>query len=189
MNRFEKIMALGDFKILNLGEIIRYNNRAKIKHENVAEHSFYVASTVLKICKMFSLPDSIKYEALELAIVHDIPELLVGDMPYDTKVNNKQLADLLAQAELEELEKHLPEFLDSYKSFIEQEKEESLAYLVVKLADTVSVLQYSNLERELGNQTKDMVQINEDSKVRVANIIEKIESKLNEYGIGGTKHE
>jgi hypothetical protein len=38
---YNKVKALGDNIIMELGEIIRYNNRNKIKSENVAEHSFY----------------------------------------------------------------------------------------------------------------------------------------------------
>lgn len=170
----EILEKLGNYKILNLGEIIRYNNRPKIKHENVAEHSFYVASTVLKICKIFGLSEDIKHKALELAIVHDIPELLVGDIPYDTKVNNPELAKYVALAEVSELEKHLPEFSDSYKEFLKEEEEETVVYLVVKLADIVSVLQYSNMEIDLGNRTKDMMVINDDAIERVRKMAQKL---------------
>lgn len=173
-----KTMALGDPKILGLGQIIRYNNRAKIKDENVAEHSFYVVSNVLKIISMFNLSDDIKYKALEFATVHDIPEMFTGDMPYDTKVSHVNLANLLQEAEITELEKNMPEFLESYLQFIKEENEETIPYLVTKLADTVSVLQYSNLEIDLGNQTADMKLINEGSIERVHDLIEKLEGKI-----------
>ena len=174
---YDKIIKLGDSQILNLGEIIRYNNRSKIKHENVAEHTFYVSASVLRICKMFNLPDEIKYKALEFATVHDIPELLVGDMPYDTKYNNPELAKLLNDVEVSELEKHMPEFADSYKQYLIEEEEETLCYLVVKLSDAISVLQYSSLELELGNSTLEMKLINEDSIKRVSTLIDSLKLK------------
>lgn len=175
-----KVRTLGNAEILGLGQIIRYNNRPKIKEENVAEHTFYVTATVLRIVKMFNLSDEVKYKALEFATVHDIPEMFTGDMPYDTKIANPELAALLQQAELNELEKHMPEFLDSYRQFCKEEEEETLAYLVVKLADTVSVLQYSNMELELGNRTHLMRDINEGSQERVTLLIEKLEAKIQE---------
>jgi 5'-deoxynucleotidase YfbR-like HD superfamily hydrolase len=175
-----KVLELGNPQILGLGQIIRYNNRPKIKNENVAEHSFYVIATVLKICKMFNIDEATKHKALEFATVHDIPEMFVGDIPYDTKVANPELTELLQEAELNELEKHMPEFLDSYKQFLKEEKEGTVAFLVTKLADTVSVLQYSNLELELGNKTESMKVINEDAQRRVFNLIEKLEAKLAE---------
>jgi 5'-deoxynucleotidase YfbR-like HD superfamily hydrolase len=175
-----KVKALGDTQILGLGEIIRYNNRPKIKNENVAEHTFYVASTVLKICRMFNLDDSVKFKALEFAVVHDVPELLVGDVPYDTKVNNPALREAVEQAEIIALEQYMPEYLESYSQFLKEEKEETLPYLVTKLADTVSVLQYSNREIDLGNKTEQMKKINEGAQERVAKLIEKLEAKIQE---------
>lgn len=175
-----KVKSLGDSKILGLGQIIRYNNRAKIKDENVAAHSFYVVATVLKICKMFNIDNETKYKALEFATVHDIPEMFTGDMPYDTKVANPELAALLQVAEIHELEKNMPEYLDSFVQFCAEEEEETLAYLITKLADTVSVLQYSNLELELGNKTEDMKVINDGSQERVYNLIQKLEAKIQE---------
>jgi 5'-deoxynucleotidase YfbR-like HD superfamily hydrolase len=175
-----KVKKLGDHRILGLGQIIRYNNRPKIKNENVAEHSFYVILNVLKICKMFNIDDETKYKALEFAAVHDIPELLTGDTPYDTKVNNPDLNDLLQEVEVRELERQMPEYLDAYKEFLEAEKKETIPFLITKLADAASVLQYSNLEIKLGNNTFDMRRINEDAKRRVGTLIEQLEIKLRE---------
>ena len=176
----KKVRILGDDTILGLGEIIRYNNRPKIKQENVAEHSFYVITNVLKIVKMFNLSNEVKYKALEFATVHDIPELMVGDIPYDTKINNPELREACERAEVIALEQNLPEYLDSYKELLEAEKQETIPYLVTKLADTVSVLQYSNREIALGNKSPQMRDINEDAQERVYRLIHKLEDKISE---------
>ncbi|PEN61664.1 YfbR-like 5'-deoxynucleotidase [Bacillus wiedmannii] len=175
-----KVKNLGNPMILGLGEIIRYNNRPKIKHENVAEHSFYVITTVLRVVKMYNLSDKIKNKALEFAAVHDLGECFLGDVPYDTKVNNPALTEVLEQAEVIALEQNMPEFADAYKQFLKEEKEGTVAYLVTKLADTVSVLQYSNRELELGNQTPQMKSINTGSQERVAKLIERLEAAIEE---------
>lgn len=177
------INYLGETQILGLGEIVRYNNRPKIKTENVAEHTFYVASTVLKLCTIFNLNESIKNKALEFAIVHDIPEILIGDVPYDTKVNNPLLREEIEKAEIKSLSDHMPEYLDSYSKFIEEEKIETTAYLVTKLADTISVLQYSNRELDLGNNTEQMRNINSDSKERIQKLINKLRDSIEEFEI------
>lgn len=174
----KKIATLGDTQILQLGEIIRYNNRVKIRLENVAEHSFYVVTTVLKICKMYNIDSATKAKALEFAAVHDIPEAITGDIGYDTKEGNKLLREALEVAEIKGLQKYMPEYLDSYLELLKEEKEETTAYLIVKLADTVSVLQYSNLELELGNKTRSMELINKGSYERVQDLIERLENAL-----------
>ena len=176
----DKIVSLGDTQILGLGEIIRYNNRAKIKHENVAEHSFYVSTTVLKICEIYEIDDITKLEALEFAAVHDIPELLIGDIPHDTKVNNPELAVAIEEAELTALKQSIPEYTDLYKKFLAGEKNQTVSYLIIKLADTASVLQYSNQEIDLGNTTQDMKEINSDAVYRVNNLINRLEEALKE---------
>ncbi|MED4262020.1 YfbR-like 5'-deoxynucleotidase [Priestia aryabhattai] len=173
-----KITALGNPMIMGLGEIIRYNNRPKIKNENVAEHSFYVSTTVLKICKMYDIDDATKLKALTFAAVHDVPEIFLGDVPYDTKVDNPALQEILSAAELASLEKNMPELSEDYRQFLKEEKEESVAYLITKLADTVSVLQYSNRELQLGNQTQSMKVINDGAVERVSKLIDKLETKL-----------
>ncbi|MCF7615639.1 MULTISPECIES: YfbR-like 5'-deoxynucleotidase [Bacillus] len=173
-----KVRTLGDTQILGLGEIIRYNNRPKIKHENVAEHTFYVITTVLKICQMYNIDDYIKLKALEFAAVHDIPEIFLGDVPYDTKVDNPDLTEILEQAEVASLKKNMPEYAEAYEQFLKEEKEGTIAYLIVKLADTVSVLQYSNSEIELGNKTKQMKSINDGAQERVLNLIERLEKAI-----------
>lgn len=174
------VKTLGDNTILGLGEIIRYNNRPKIKHENVAEHSFYVVTTVLKICQLYKIDEKTKLKALEFAAIHDLPEIFLGDIPYDTKVNNPLLVEALEKAELTSMYVRMPEFAKQYEQFLKEEKEETLAYLIVKLADTVSVLQYSNREIELGNRSEQMKSINDGAMMRVFNYINKLEEKLNE---------
>ncbi|MEK5205288.1 YfbR-like 5'-deoxynucleotidase [Bacillus sp. FSL R10-2789] len=175
-----KVKQLGNTTILGLGDIIRYNNRPKIKHENVAEHTFYVSATVLKVCQMYNIDDMTKLKALEFATVHDIPEIFLGDVPFDTKVDNPELREILERAEEASLDKNLPEFSAAYKQFLEEEKKETVAYLITKLADTVSVLQYSNRELELGNQTAQMKSINTGAQERVAKLIGKLEAAIEE---------
>ena len=173
-----KIIYFGNTDLLSLGEMVRYNNRAKIKNENVAAHSFIAATNVFKICHKFNIPQDVKLSALEMIVVHDIGELATNDIPYNFKKANPELKKMLEVAELQYMKEEMPEFYQSYARLLEMEEEETLVAIIVKLADTISVLQYSNNELDLGNKTPKMIDINEDSKTRVLKLIAKLEEKL-----------
>ena len=162
-------------EIMTLGEIIRYNNRRKIRKENVAEHSFYVATNVIRICARFNIPENIKLRCLELAIVHDIPEIFLGDVNYLVKRDNPNIAEALEKAELEALKKHMPEFFDAYLELTLKEKENSLEARIVKLADAISVLQYCTNEQLLGNTSIHINDILENAIERCLDGIRQIE--------------
>lgn len=167
-------------KVQKLSDIVRYNSRSKITQENVAEHSFYVSIEALKICNVLELDDKTKLQVIEQAIVHDVPEGLVFDAPYDIKHNYPELPELLKAIEQTELSIHMPELTDAYNEYVDAEDNNKLSYYIVKLADTISVLQYSFKELELGNETQDMKDIYQDACERVcmyADIVNKITGK------------
>lgn len=169
---------LGDTTIMRLGEIVRYNNREKVKHENVAEHSLYVCATIIKICNYYNIDTLTRAKALEFGTTHDFGEIFLGDVAYDTKVDNPGLSEILEQAEVKSLQKHMPEFSSIYKQFLMEEKLGTVAYLITKLADTTSVLQFSNREIDLGNSTEEMKNINLGAKQRVMDLILRLEQQL-----------
>ncbi|MGG1916127.1 hypothetical protein ABFY54_29420, partial [Priestia megaterium] len=76
------------------------------------------------------------------------------------------------------LRKEYAELSEDYRQYLKEEKEQSVAYLITKLADTVSVLQYSNRELQLGNQTQSMKVINDGAVERVSKLIDKLETSL-----------
>lgn len=170
------IDKLEDTTVMRLGEIIRYNNRPKIKHENVAEHCLYVATTVIKICNYYNIDSETRSKALEFAITHDLGEIFLGDIPYDTKVDNPGLDKILEKAEVNSLKKYMPDYADIYSLYLKEEEERTLPYLITKLADTTSVLQYSKREITLGNRSDEMKGIYEGAVSRVTKILEEIES-------------
>ena len=55
---------------------------------------------------------------------------------------------------------------------------ESIEYAIVKLADSLSVLAYSNREIDLGNQTKEMIEINVNAKNRIIQWKNELEGRL-----------
>ena len=171
-NQFKFIKNNEKTKVQRLSDIVRYNSRSKITQENVAEHSFYVSIEALKICNTLQLDNETKLKVIEQAIVHDVPEGLVFDAPYDIKHGYPELPDLLQKIEQTELSIHMPELTNTYNDYVDAENNKELSYYIVKLADTISVLQYSFKELELGNETKDMKDIYKDASERVCKYAE-----------------
>lgn len=154
-----------DTKILKMSDLLRYNGRYKIKNESISEHSFYVAYNVMNICKKYSVSIMDKCKALEFAIVHDIPELYTNDINYITKRDNPELAKILDNIERDFISNEMPLIKDAFIEF--QNDKNSIPHIIVKLADSLSVLQFASREINLGNTSKDMREIESESSNRV----------------------
>ena len=178
LNKKEIVSKFRDTKMMTLGEIVRYNDRQKITKETVAEHIFYVAANVIRLCDILRVGYEIKCAALEMAISHDIPEIFTGDIGYITKRDNPELAKALEKTELEQLKKNMPEFYESFKDYTEGLKNREIPSLIVKIADVLSVLQYSDYEIELGNWSSSMETINEDALSRVLSLLDELSLKI-----------
>lgn len=176
--RDKLINEISNIDVLRLGEIVRYNNRTKIKHENVAEHSLYVCSTIIKICNLYGIDAKTKSKALEFGVTHDFGEIYVNDIPYDTKRDNPELNQILEDAEVSSLEKYMPIIAPIYSQFLLEEKRRTVAYLIAKIGDATSVTQYSKREIELGNKTEEMQSIYYNSIIRINGLIDELETKL-----------
>lgn len=92
-NNLEKIF---DFlKIAgNLKNIYRYGDVEILNDESTADHSWRLALIAMVISKELKLKINIEY-ALKLAIIHDLPESITGDIPanktmVDRKIKNKK---------------------------------------------------------------------------------------------------
>lgn len=177
-------MAMRDLNVLDkygktfpliLADMKRYNNRIKIKAESIAEHSFFVAYNILKVGYDYKIPNNIVNEAVSLSIAHDFPEVFTSDLPHDCKQRYPALRQTLEYIENEFMRTEMPELYDRYRTLI---NDDSLAILLVDIGDAVSVLQYVNRERELGNNTDDMENISNEIKMRVVTLFEKLEKEM-----------
>lgn len=170
MNNIDSIIKeICKISVLNIGSIKRYNTIYRLHEESVAEHSLYVTYNVMMLCKVLNINPEIKLRAIEMAIIHDIPESMVGDIPYSTKKLNPNISTLLSDLECKCVEKEMPEISDKYKEFIRNEEQNTIEGQLVKLADAISVVQYCELERQLGNTSQKITDILNSSYVRVEN--------------------
>lgn len=175
MRELSVLDRYGDTFPLILSDMKRYNNRIKIKDENIAEHSFFVAYNILKIGYDYKLSREVVNEAVAMAIVHDYPEVFTSDIPHDCKQSHPELRDILSKVERDFIEKQMPELLDRYDKL---SNEYSLSTILVELGDAISVLQYSNREISLGNNTEDMRIIHNEVCSRVTRLFTILEEVI-----------
>lgn len=163
----EKIELYLD-NIYTLKHIIRYNTVPKIVKENVAEHSFFVSSIVLKLYEDY---DFELEKALIMAITHDYVEIYISDVPRNVKNKYPLLNKTLENVERQAWKDLFPQFNDYNVEFETQETNESL---IVKLADSLSIIQYSQSEVKLGNSGY-MRNVYDFTKANVDEYFKKIE--------------
>ena len=79
-----------------LRNLIRYQNVHRNINESVAEHLFYVSCLVLKLREYYTFDLE---KALKTALIHDIQERYISDVPHNIKTANPNLAKALEEAE------------------------------------------------------------------------------------------
>ena len=126
--------------------------------ENLSEHSLDVAITahalVLLHNRTAQEPLSAERAAV-LALFHDAPEILTGDMPTPVKYYNAQVRDayrLVEENACETILSMLPESLrDEYRPMFIPQPEDAPLWRFVKAADKICALTKCIAERQAGN--------------------------------------
>ncbi len=137
--------------IYRLSYITRYSNLPRIKDEDVAQHSFFVAAIVIKLSEKYTFDLT---SAIAIAVCHDIVEADTNDITNDIKIKHPGFASELEIVELKELGKY-PRPIETYA--IEYMHQRTVESKIVKLADILQVQQYLSNEIDLGNSIiKDM---------------------------------
>lgn len=144
--------------------MIRANDQFRFHHQNVAEHSFYVAHIALWVCDEENvrrltekdLPQLSREKVMEKALFHDVPEAVVGDMSYRVKKMNPVLEEEFARTEAAVTEQQLFNGLSERlrQRYIEiiNNNWDSEEAKVVKYADMIEVLMYAYCEHKAGNR-------------------------------------
>lgn len=166
MNSLSSFLA----QIYNLAFIHRYSVVPRVKNESIAEHSFFVASLVIK------LYDDYKFDlgkAVVMATVHDWTESWTDDITVVTKRKFPLLANCIEIVETQVAREYFPR--GAKPAWLEYKEGVSIESKIVKYADTLQVIQYAENEAKLGN--KYMASVVEDAKQRLS----KLEVDLHEY--------
>ncbi|MCR5639453.1 MAG: 5'-deoxynucleotidase [Lachnospiraceae bacterium] len=129
-------------------------------HENIAEHSLEVAMIAHALCLIGNKRLGKNYNAEHAAVIalyHDAPEIITGDMPTPVKYFNKEIRSSFGEIEdaaSEKLLAMLPEDLsEEYRKlfFEEGTKEDKNLRKIVKAADKISALIKCIEESKTGN--------------------------------------
>lgn len=155
-----------------LRNIIRYQTAPRNKSESVAEHSFFVASYILKLYEYYEFD---LQKALILALLHDYSEVYISDVPHPIKAQNPELNKALEEAEEKVNRQKLS---DSVADWIQEfNNKSSPEGKICALADILSVVTYSKYETDLGNKDY-MAQVYESVKKRYINCIDMLKPNL-----------
>ena len=155
-----------------LRSLVRYQNCHRNVNETVAEHSFYVAILVLKLREYYNFNLEV---ALKTALVHDVMESKISDVPHNIKIQNPKLAEALEEAETNVTRDMLSdEALTLIRQFNHGETPEGLA---CQLGDILSVVMYANAELTSGNKVFNYIAIK--AIERCKEVVKKLEPYIN----------
>jgi len=153
-----------EYSIDRLTAITRYNTRRHLKPQTVMQH---LGSTTLIAMLLSDYLNEVGIKnnperVLRMAIIHDVEEVISGDLPHDLKYDMKYSTEL--RATLNKLTNYtlnttLNMIGDShlksrYKRLFDEEKSrKTIEAKIVKAADDIDVVIYARQENKLGNRT------------------------------------
>lgn len=152
-------MQSGFFAMLSrMKYISRWALMRNTERENLSEHSLETAiiAHALAVIGNVRFGRQVNPERVALlAMFHDTPEILTGDMPTPVKYYNPQIREAYGEVERtagERMLSMLPEDMrDSYRSLLIQD-ENAEEHRLVKAADKISALIKCIEERKAGNR-------------------------------------
>ena len=153
--------------------INRWGLMRNTRYETLSEHSFEVAVTAhaLALIKNELFGGTLNADkAAVLALYHDAPEILTGDMPTPVKYYNKttkKAYDEVEETSIARMMDMLPEELQSaYSSVFIKNEEDAYLWQLVKAADSISALIKCIEEEKSGNREFAGAKIGIEQKVR-----------------------
>ena len=155
-NRF---MAFSFFAMLSrMKNIRRWALMRNTRSENICEHSHEVAVVAHALALLTNRHYGGQVDVnrcVLLAVYHDVPEILTGDMPTPVKYYNPAIREAYRQVEesaCDKLLEMLPEELREEYSPLLLSEDESAEWLIVKAADKISALIKCIEELSQGNR-------------------------------------
>lgn len=155
---------MSDTSFFALTSRMKYINRwglmRNTRNENIAEHSLDTAIITHLLCQLRNkrFGGNVNCErAAVLAVFHDVPEIITGDMPTPVKYYSKDISKAykkVEEAAINKLVMQIPEDIaDEYRSILSPEDNEENKELLrlVKAADKISALIKCMEERNSGN--------------------------------------
>ena len=127
--------------------------------ENIAEHSHNVAVLAHALCVIGNQKFGKAYNAERcalLAIYHDTPEVITGDMPTPVKYGSDEMKNVYKNVESlagnRLLDMLPPEFKDEYDPLFNKKAQDRELWKIVKAADKIDALIKCINETRMGNR-------------------------------------
>lgn len=156
LGEYDKREGVFDFVgyIVNLDTVKRWNGNYNLVPDNDATHSFRVASLALFNGLLerdrFGNDGFELYELVAKAVLHDLPEVLSGDVVTNFKHNNAEIKHAFEQYEQEvasAIVSKLPDFLQGdLTRYIAESKSDDYEGEMVDIADKLDALIKASLE-------------------------------------------
>ena len=136
--------------------INRWGLMRNSRYENLAEHSFETAYIANALANIENVMFEGSYDAktvTTLALFHDCPEIITGDLPTPVKYKHKSITGAYSQVEAAAKDTLLagiePGLRSIYSEYLDYENTEY--YKIIKAADKLSALIKCREERKAGN--------------------------------------
>lgn len=145
-----------------LAVIPRWSVLPRTRDQSVAEHSFYVALYVDKLVIMLKWPVARRYQAVQHALKHDMPEIVTGDImgPVKRTISNPKAR--------EELELRVLASLGEY--YTHEIHPPAEIKRVLKAANIIDEFFYTQMEVSMGN--KSLIRMRDMVTVRLARALQ-----------------
>ncbi len=162
---------------------MKYINRwalmRNIQEESICQHSMETAAFAhsLALIKNKYFGGELNAErAAVLALYHDMPEIITGDLPTPVKYFDSDIKDVYSRVEesaCKKLISMLPDELKGeYSPFFFKEKDDEYLWKIVKAADKISALTKCLEEKKAGNREFDSALKSTEKSIREMNMEE-----------------
>lgn len=144
MNNLENLFEFYQL-IENLKSTMRYSTQKKYE-ESTAEHSWKVCMMAIVSAKYINVEIDVE-KAMKIAIIHDLPELICGDVDNTLVYDGKITADEKYQSELDAIKKVIEPLseelkIEIYNLWTEYENSVSLEAKYIKVLDKLEALSH-----------------------------------------------
>lgn len=165
--------------LARLKYIDRWSLMRNTVKENVCEHSMQVAAVAHALCVIKNKKFGGNLDCgktVILALYHDMPEILTGDMPTPVKYRNSEIKTAYKKIEssaCRSLLEMLPsELRDEYEDCFVENKDDEYLHKIIKAADKICALIKCIEEKKAGNTEFDYAANASENAIKQMNMPE-----------------
>lgn len=128
---------------LRVGHVKRWQIVRVAREQTIGEHMYRVYLICLEICDLLNISQTIKNRIVKWALIHDIPEVVTGDLA--TPIKSAMRNAVPDSDPIKRIELALDsEYHDLYKSI--KAEDDQIVIKIVKLADLLEAVHFLSVE-------------------------------------------